>query len=247
MVRKMLILKRTSNSNYLPAIGTANPLYTMRWLLCCLIFLCTSCSNNNDEVSNPATIIEDSVKEAKRIATALLRIDSVKKTVATGDLVLRTGNDFTSESLRSLNQRDKTYSHCGIASMENDTLFVYHALGGEWNPDQRILRERFEFFAAPHGNRGIGVYRYNIGQPEISSLMVTVRQLYALGIMFDMKFDLQTQDRMYCAEFVYKAYLMGTNGKLQFATSRVGDFVFVGVDDLFLQPLCKEQKKILYK
>ena len=68
-----------------------------------------------------------------------------------------------------------------------------------------------------------------------------------MGVMFDMKFDLESNDRMYCAEFVYKAYVMGTNGKLQFNTSHIGQFVFIGVDDLFLQPLCKKQKNILYQ
>ncbi|MEI9958402.1 MAG: hypothetical protein WDM90_19335 [Ferruginibacter sp.] len=76
--------------------------------------------------------------------------------------------------------------------------------------------------------------------------MVTVKRLYEMGIMFDMKFDLATNDRMYCAEFVYKSYLMGTKGKLQFTTSHLGKFEFIGVDDLFLQPLCTLQKKTLY-
>ncbi|MBP6024219.1 YiiX/YebB-like N1pC/P60 family cysteine hydrolase [Ferruginibacter sp.] len=219
----------------------------MGWLTGCLIFLCTACNSNSNNYNTGTTTKQDSLKAVQQITNALLKIDTAKKTVATGDLVLRTGNDFTSESLRSLNQRDKTYSHCGIASIENDTVFVYHALGGEFNPDQRICRDRFEDFAAPQGNRGIGIYRYGLTAAEIKSLVITVKNLHAMGIMFDMKFDLQTNDHMYCAEFVYKSYLMGTNGKLQFNTSHIGDFAFIGVDDLFLQPLCTVQKKILYQ
>jgi len=77
--------------------------------------------------------------------------------------------------------------------------------------------------------------------------LITVKQLRRIGVMFDMKFDLASNNRMYCAEFVYKSYLMGSNGKLQFTTSRLGNFTFIGVDDLFLQPLCTLQKKILYQ
>jgi hypothetical protein len=218
----------------------------MRWPVGCLFFLLSACSNTG----NYNTLIstkEDSLKEIKKIESAFKKIDSAKVLIATGDLVVRTGNDFTSESLRSLNQRDKTYSHCGIASIENDTLFVYHALGGEWNPDQKIRRDVFETFAEPYSNRGIGIYRFQFTAAEIRNLMITVKQLHHLGIMFDMKFDLQTNDRMYCAEFVYKAYVMGTKGKLQFNNSHIGKFAFIGVDDLFMQPLCKEQKKILYQ
>ena len=77
--------------------------------------------------------------------------------------------------------------------------------------------------------------------------MVTVKRLYALGIMFDMKFDLQTNDRMYCAEFVYKAYVLGTDGKLKFNTSYIEKFNFIGIDDLFMQDLCTAKKNILYQ
>jgi len=77
--------------------------------------------------------------------------------------------------------------------------------------------------------------------------MITVKKLHDMGIMFDMKFDLKSNDHMYCAEFVYKSFVMGTRGKLQFSTSHIGAFSFIGVDDIFLQPQCKEQKRILYK
>ncbi len=218
--------------------------HTLRWLSSCLIFL-MAC-NDKQQAASLVYSKEDSLKEAKRIEAAFIKIDSVKPLINTGDLIVRTGNDFTSESLRSLNQRDQTYSHCGIASVENDTLFVYHALGGEWNPDQKIRRDIFKNFAEPYSNRGIAIYRYTLLPADTDSLMITVKNLYHMGIMFDMKFDLQTNDRMYCAEFVYKAYLMGTRGKLQFSTSSIGNFTFIGVDDLFLQPLCRLQKKILY-
>jgi hypothetical protein len=106
----------------------------MGWLTGCLIFLCAACNTNSNTYNSFTLTKQDSLKALQKTARAILKIDTAKKIVATGDLVVRTGNDFTSESLRSLNQRDKTYSHCGIASIENDTVFVYHALGGELIP-----------------------------------------------------------------------------------------------------------------
>ena len=212
----------------------------------CLIFFACSCSSQR---SYDRLVItkSDSIAEAEKNQRAFLEIDSAKKTIASGDLILRTGNDFTSESLRSLNQRDQTYSHCGIASIENDSVFVYHSLGGDWNPDQKIRRDPIEVFGEPFSNRGIGIYRFPLSGPEIESLMTTVKRLHDMGIMFDMKFDLKSNDHMYCAEFVYKSFVLGTRGNLQFATSHISAFTFVGVDDIFLQPQCKEQKRILYK
>jgi hypothetical protein len=220
--------------------------YIVRWLAGCLIFLSWSCSRSAaaDQHHND---FSDSVAEARKMDRAYVQIAAVKNTIAPGDLIVRTGNDFTSESLRSLNQRNQDYSHCGIASIENDTVFVYHSLGGEWNPDQKIRRDPLELFAEPYSNRGIGVFRFDISKAEIASLMVTVKKLHEMGIMFDMKFDLNSNDHMYCAEFVYKCYLMGTHGKLQFNTSHIGSFAFIGVDDLFLHPLCKELSRIVYR
>lgn len=226
--------------------GNTNFTYTMRRLLGCLIFFICSCTGKNEQNAITATA-HDKIAEAQRMARARLQIDTLKKTICSGDLVVRTGNDFTSESLRRLNRRDQTYSHCGIASIENDSIFVYHAIGGDWNPDQKIRRDPLEAFGEPENNRGIGIYRFGLSFPEIRILMETVKKLYDMGIKFDMQFNLESNDNMYCAEFAYKAYLMGTNGKLQFNISHIGNFAFIGVDDLFLQPPCKVEKCIVYK
>ena len=187
------------------------------------------------------------MKEEERANRAFAEIAIAGKMVKTGDLVTRTGNDFTSQGLRSLNQRDKTYSHCGIASWEKDTLFVYHALGGEFNPDQKIRRDLFVYFAEPYSNNGLGIFRYQLPDREIKNLLDTVRFLYDKGIPFDMAFDLKSDNRMYCAEFVYKSLIYGTEGRIHCATSHIGEFEFVGVDDLFLHPACKKIAAFLYK
>lgn len=181
------------------------------------------------------------------IARAFVEIENTKKLIHSGDLITRTGNDFTSESLRQLNQKDKTYSHCGIASIENDSIFVYHALGGEFNPDQKIRRDPLEIFSEPYSNRGIGIFRFQLNETDDHNIIKVVKKLYNAGLKFDMKFDLKTDDRLYCAEFVYKSYLAGTSDKLQFNISHIKDFAFIGVDDLFLHPLCTAQKRIVYK
>jgi hypothetical protein len=203
--------------------------------------------NSDDHLNKLLITKQDSVIEAARIGRAETLINSLQPLIHTGDLITRTGNDFTSESLRTLNQHDKTYSHCGIASIEHDSVFVYHALGGEFNPDQKIRRDPFRLFAEPFDNRGIGIFRYRINEAEIKNLVQTVKKLFNAGVMFDMKFDLATDDRMYCAEFVCKSYSSGTLNKLHFNRSHIKDFVFIGVDDLFTHPLCSEIKRVVYK
>lgn len=218
----------------------------IRWPLGCLICLLVSC-NHRDEIQPLKITKEEMMAEEKRITRAHQSIQTLKPLVQTGDLITRTGNDFTSESLRSLNQRDKKYSHCGIALVQNDTVFVFHALGGEFNPDQKLLKEPLEIFADPLGNRGIGIYRFTIDQQKVAGVLQTVQEWYQLPITFDMKFDLETEEKMYCAEFVAKSYQKGTNNLLLFPLSKINNFLFFGVDDLFLHPSCQAITEIVYK
>ncbi|RZJ97712.1 MAG: hypothetical protein EOO46_25370, partial [Flavobacterium sp.] len=190
---------------------------------------------------------EISLQEKTRIDRAWKSISELKRYIHTGDLVTRTGNDFTSESLRSLNQRNKTYSHCGIASIENDTLFVYHALGGEFNPDQKIRRDRWEEFAEPYSNRGVGVFRFSSLSFPLKTLLDSIQSYIDREVTFDMDFDLATDNKMYCAEFVAKSYSAGSGGALKFPVSSIKSFKFFGVDDLFLHPSCDSITSTVYK
>ncbi|MEO6230373.1 MAG: hypothetical protein ABIP10_09615 [Ferruginibacter sp.] len=217
-----------------------------RWHLCCLLLFIAGCKNIPAYTSYDS-VESDSIKTEQVAQRAFRQLDSLTSLVMSGDLITRTGTDNASETLRQFNQTDPTYSHCGIASIENDSLFVYHALGGDFNPDQKIRRDPFILFCSPCNNRGIGIFRYGIAAPERSLLLSTVQSFYKNGLMFDLKFDLKTDDRMYCAEFIYKSLLMASKNKLAFHISHVKDFEFIGVDDLFLQPLCVPVKRLLYK
>lgn len=218
----------------------------IRWPMGCLIFLLAAC-NNSKPYNDLVITREDSLATEAKIKRAFDTISIIRPKIQTGDLVTRTGNDFTSESLRSLNQRNQTYSHCGIASIENDTLFVYHALGGEWNPDQKIRRDPLYFFADPYNNRGLGVFRFTVADSIKINMQKVVKDLYIKGIMFDMDFDLKTNERMYCAEFVYKSIEWASHNRLIFPHSHIKDFEFIGVDDIFMHPLCIPREQIVYK
>lgn len=218
----------------------------IRWPIGCLIFFISACQQK--QVPDPLIITkEDSVKNLQRIDRAIEHIGQLSKEIKTGDLVTRTGNDFTSQSLRKLCQRDQTYSHCGIASIENDSLFIYHAMGGEWNPDEKLRRDPWPLFAEPYSNNGVGLFRFDMADTTINKLIQVVQDFYRAGLTFDMKFDLTTDNKMYCAEFIYKSYLKASDQKIVFNKSHIGDFEFVGPDDIFLHPLCKKGAQIVYK
>jgi hypothetical protein len=217
-----------------------------KWLLLYLSFFFIAC-NNSSEYNPLKLTAKDSIEIKLKDERAFASIEKVKSIIQQGDMILRTGNDFTSESLRKLSIIDKTYSHCGIASIENDTIFIYHALGGEWNPNEKLRRDPLELFCNPQENRGFGIFSFNFDAIQINKLDSIVKAWYNKGLMFDMKFDLLTDDRMYCAEFVSKAVSLGSNKRINFSTSKINNFEFIAVDNLFLNAACTQKQRIKYQ
>jgi hypothetical protein len=208
-----------------------------RWLLCCLFFV-LSCkqSEKKFEKANPAALVELTAK-----------IDFFKLSIQNGDIITRTGNDFTSENLRLMNIRDKTYSHCGFAFIEHDTTFVFHAIGGDFNPNQALNKETFETFVNPLENRGFGIYRFNQTEKEYKQLKWLCDEFYQIKLPFDMDFDLKTDDKMYCAEFVGKTLELASDQNLKINRSKIQSFEFIGVDDIMLHNECHKITSLVFK
>lgn len=220
--------------------------FIIRWLCGYLIFFNSSCIQNEN-----IKIVEANFAHNKSINTCNEKLQNLiavtKKLIEPGDIITRTGNDFTSQSLKTLNRKDKTFSHCGIANIENDSLFIYHAIGGEWNPDQKIRRESFEVFINPEENNLMGIYRFMVEKNIKEYLIRRVKHLYQANILFDMDFDLKTDDKMYCSEFVYKSITQASDKKIIFNHSFINDFEFVGVDDITQHLLSKKIALVDYR
>ncbi len=216
-----------------------------RWLLSCLFFISLLGCKQNEYKSYSNTAEEDAAAY-KRIEIAKLKIGLLLPEIQNGDLITRVGNDYTSQSLRTLNTQDTRYSHVGLASIENDSLFVYHALGGEWNPDEKIKREPLQAFADPTDNNAIGVFRLDLPRVQKAKIISLAKAEYLIGTTFDMRFDLATDDKMYCAEYISKMIERGTHPALHFDIHTLGHVTFIGVDDIFLHAKCKEIVQLQY-
>lgn len=156
-----------------------------------------------------------------------------------GDLVVRTGNDFISLTLRQFSTQDRTYSHCGLVRIEQGRVFVYHAIGGEDNPNARLRRDTFAKFCSPAHNLGFGIFRYRFSAAQVARLDSIVDKFYRQKPRFDLKFDLKTDTSLYCAEFIYKAVNRAMHRPGFIPTSHIGDFQYVAIDNLYLNPHCR--------
>jgi hypothetical protein len=166
-------------------------------------------------------------------AVSTIGIEDTEKILRNGDIVLRTGNDVISNLFAQLNKTDKTFSHCGVAFQRDQQWWVYHSIGGEDNPDEKLRCDPFEKFVSQRHNTGYGVCRYPLSNSEQDKLGAIVLDYYQREIPFDMKFDLATDDRLYCAEMIYKAFNNALDTTHFFETTMHQGFEYVSTDNLF--------------
>ena len=220
-----------------------SPISFQRQLFNCLCFLCllmASCRQNYEQ-SEVGKISQ------KRISKSRKCIDSAKSLIKDYDIITRTGTDFTSQGLRKLCFKDRTYSHCGIAHYENDTLFIYHAVGGEINPDETLRRDPLDIYANGLDNEALGIFRFDLPDTFVKHRIDSlIRLYYNKKIKFDLQFDLSTDDKMYCAEFVAKVFSRAFNMPAMFTTHTIQRKEYIAPDDIYLQEKCGEVKRFSY-
>ncbi len=204
--------------------------------VCILILFTGSCQRPTPALSRgPDLPYDDSLI---RHARSLLR---------DGDLVLRTGNDFISQSLRLFSLRDRTYSHGGLVRIRGGKLLVYHAIGGEDNPAETLRRDPLGYFWDPGHNLGIAVYRYDLNPGGIRKLDSMEQFFYSRKVKFDLKFDLKTDDSLYCTEFIYKSLLRATGDSSYIPLTHWAGMTYVATDNLFLNPHAKLVYRISFR
>jgi Permuted papain-like amidase enzyme, YaeF/YiiX, C92 family len=177
-------------------------------------------------------------------------------------LIERADEDLVSESMRNFSKRDKTFSHCGLAFIEDGEVYVYNNMAGEENRSEKMIREPYDSFVSPAKKSAFGIFRYALTDTETEKLHTVTKEYHQKGLLFDKTFDLKTDDKMYCAEMIYKFLKTATAGRVLLPTSKIQnfrvkdpkykglvmkEFEYVGLDDLFLNPFCKEVARVIYQ
>ncbi len=161
------------------------------------------------------------------------QVDSALQKLQPGDIVLRMGKDVTSYLFSRFNLRDKSFSHCGIVFFEGGKPVVYHSIGGEDNPDEELRRDAALRWLSPTSNLSFAIIRYPLGSCQVDSLNQVVRKYYREKKRFDMRFDLNSDDRFYCAEFVYKALAEALKDENPLKPYEILGHRYVAIDNLY--------------
>lgn len=151
-----------------------------------------------------------------------------------GDVVLRSGRGFISNMFRNASLNERRYSHAGIVVQFRGRLMVAHFIQ---DSDGRsgIRMELPSVFCHPDRNDGFSVYRYPFMSGLEPRLDRFVQDAAARRIPFDDQFRLDTDDRYYCSEFIFKA-IQYASGK-QLPVTEINGLQYVAIDNLYLNSM----------
>lgn len=234
----------------------------MKYCVWIFIFATTisSCNNPSAQPKDISTIVIEKYNIAYQ--EALDSIASAKKYIHDGDLICRTGFDFVSQSLQNFSVTDKTYSHSGLAFIENGQIMVYHSIAGmDENPDETFRKEPLDSFVNPARKKCFGIFRYKLTPQEVIDLGLAFKDLERRKVKFDKMFNLKDDDKQYCSEAIAKALKKCTYNRIIIPTTIRDNFhvktkgyeqlegkrfEYIALDNLFLNPFCDSIKKVDY-
>lgn len=157
-----------------------------------------------------------------------------------GDLIFRDGKSFISRTLKKFNLKDQRFSHAGILHIEAGEAYVYHCIGGEGNPDNRLRKEKLNSFCRPSGIKRYSVFRTMLNPQQLEQVDSLAGVYFSLGIEFDTGFDLNDSRRMYCTEMIYKIFETVLKDDNFITLTSVSGRNYIACDDIFLSPGVQE-------
>ncbi|HRH66504.1 MAG TPA: YiiX/YebB-like N1pC/P60 family cysteine hydrolase [Bacteroidia bacterium] len=157
-----------------------------------------------------------------------------------GDLIFRHGRGFISNAFQTFSRKDPRYSHAGIIEIENGRAYVYHCIGGEENKTNRMKKEMLETFCRPDQVHAFGIYRTDLTTEQLNKVHSGIHKYYAQGMEFDTDFSMESDDRMYCTEMLYKLLTAATGYKNFLPLTHITGHTYVSCDNIYLSPHCRE-------
>lgn len=181
-----------------------------------------------------------------------------------GDLVMRSDDDLESLTLQNFSNKDRTYSHSGIAFKEDGGFVIYHCMTGAENPSGSCRRDPVDSFIDPAKKTGFGIFRYQLSSQETEKLHAIAISNHETKIPFDISFNINSNDSLYCSEMIYKALKTATGSRVVLPTSILTNFrpkimgyrynktflkkfEYISLDNLYLNAFCKEITRVKYR
>ncbi len=160
-----------------------------------------------------------------------------------GDIIFRDGRGVISSAFRRLSLTDPRYSHAGIIHKENGVVYVYHILGGERNPNNKMRKDLLSYFCSPLQSNSFAVYRMDQNGKKIDSLAA---YYFLKKLEFDTGFNLATDNKMYCTELIYKILIMVSGQDNFLPLTTISGLKYEACDNIYLSSHSKKIYSINY-
>jgi hypothetical protein len=185
----------------------------MKYCLYLLLGICfAACGGTGSpEKKSPAEIERDNIAMIQEAAAF----------VQNGDIIVRTGRDFTSDRIREMAHSDNTYSHAGVAFIDSTGIHIYNIVPKEKNNLQEMRVESLDTFCNPVHNKGFGIARFALSPAEVDSFRNFFIAQYKKNTTFDFYFDLGNDTAMYCSEMIKKGLERTTHNRINIVPDTV--------------------------
>jgi hypothetical protein len=226
-----------------------------------LLVFSYACTQNQATVAAPVSTTDSLPVVDKKIYAS---IKHAKTLLQDGDLVTRSDDDFESLALQNFSQTDRSFSHSGIAFKEGEDVVVYHSMTGKENPAGTCRRDPFDSFVNPLEKTALGIFRYDLKETEKERFHQLMMGYHQAKIPFDISFNMEKDDSLYCSELVYQALKKATQLRIVLPTTILKNFrpkivghrynqvffkryEYISIDNLYLNPFCKEITRLKYR
>lgn len=153
--------------------------------------------------------IADKHKISKNNPELAINLTTALPELKDGDLIFRKGRSMISRIVL-MNDTKTDYSHIGIVAILENVPFVIHAVPGEPNEkgEELVKCDLPENFLSFEKASKFAVYRLKEDSVRCSYFAAQkALEFYYAKLPFDKAMNFRTDDKLYCTELVWKAYL----------------------------------------
>lgn len=138
-----------------------------------------------------------------------LEADTLIMLVKNGDLVFRKGISMVSR-LVTTSDKESIYSHIGLITIVDSIAMVIHAVPGEpiikGDLDRVKIEPLIHFLSKIRASNAL-LMRSNISNDTLINTIREAKKYVDHHTLFDHDFKLETDDKVYCTELIYKIFL----------------------------------------
>lgn len=149
-----------------------------------------------------------------------------------GMLICRLGNGFFSNQFRKVASAEQKFSHIGMLSIENDSVFVYHSEASELTGIGSVKREEIHHFL--RGIQTFEFFQFKYPDSITAQIVGEIKKYHTLKTPFDLEFNSSNDDKLYCTELIATSVntILGDD-EIQ-PKIQVKEKLIYGLDDIYL-------------